>query len=61
MIFYISVTVQEENECWGDHFIIKASCLEEAILLCPIKGENVYHSAIELQLENKAWRIPNLT
>lgn len=61
MIFYISVTVDDKNECWGDHFIIKASSKQEAILLCPIQGDNVYHSAIELQLENGAWRVPKLT
>ena len=34
MIFYISVTIDDEN---------------------------VYHSEIELQLENGAWRVPKLT
>lgn len=61
MIFYISVTIDDENECWEDHFIIKASSEKEAISLCPIQGDNVYHSVILLQLENKAWKIPKLT
>ena len=61
MIFYISVTVDDENECWEDHFIIEASSGQEAISLCPIQGDNVYHSAIKLELKNGAWKVPKLT